>query len=270
MRTRSSMIMVGVIVALAVGLILVSTFLYFLAAYQSTQLHVQATATTAAGKATSIAQVASTARAKAHATATVGAEATSAVAATQVASGDLYVQTTSGTPSVNDSLHAQSASNWSDSCSFANGVYDGKASAGYILPCTAQAADFKDLVFQVEMNIVSGHSGGIIVRADASNSGYYLRVSTDGVCLVQKVTIKQNVKQVPLFAGQSPAVGLGNNQFNVLTAIIQGSELYMYVNQQFVAKVSDSTYTSGRVGVFVDSDAEGAEVQFRNAQVWKL
>ena len=247
-------------------LVLASILIYWLAVARPAQL--VATAARDA-TATSVAQARSTAQAE--------AQATSLVVATQIAVGDLYNQDTNGTPTINDQLQAQDSNNWGFdhpdegfSCAFAGGMHV-KAAAGYIETCLARATNFSNLAFQVEMRIASGHSGGLVLRSVANGSGYYFRISTDGTFLGRSVLVKQNtVYDTPLFAGQSPAVKAGNDQFNQITVIAQGSELYMYINQQFAAKISDGTYTSGRIGVFTDSDASGAEILFRNAQVWKL
>jgi hypothetical protein len=42
------------------------------------------------------------------------------------------------------------------------------------------------------------------------------------------------------------------------------------VNKQYVDSASDSTYKSGQIGVFSNSDKSGAEAVFRNVQVWRL
>ncbi len=122
------------------------------------------------------------------------------------------------------------------------------------------------------MNIVSGHSGGLVVRAETNYSGYYFRLSTDGTVLGRRVTVdaQNTANYTPLFAGRSAAVNTGNNQFNTITVIMRGSDMSMYINQQFVFKASDRAYKSGAVGVFADSDASSSEIVFRNAQVWKL
>ncbi|MBV9227913.1 MAG: protein kinase [Chloroflexi bacterium] len=199
-------------------------------------------------------------------------------AGTQTASGDLYNQVTGGTPALNDQLQAPDSNNWGDdhpdangNCTYANGVFDVKAAGGFIETCLARATNFSNLAFQVEMRIVSGHSGGLVIRSGADGSGYYFRISTDGIFLGKGVAIKQNVAYyTPLFAGQSSAVNTAGDQFNQVTVIARGSDIYMYINQKFVARASDSTYQSGRIGVFTDSDASGAEILFRNAKVWKL
>jgi hypothetical protein len=135
----------------------------------------------------------------------------------------------------------------------------------------ARAQAFHDFAFQVEMNIVSGHSGGLVVRTDSNISGYYIRLSTDGTYLVKRTAADKqgNAVDTPLFAGQSAAIWQGNNQTNVLTVMAMGSELSVYINQQFVTTVTDATYQSGYIGVFADSDAAGAAIQLRNAQVWQ-
>ncbi len=251
-------------------LILASSLIYWVTVAHPTQLHAQATATAARdATATSLAQARSTAQAE--------AQATSLAVGTQIALGDLYIQATNGTPTINDQLQAQDSNNWAEdhsnanySCAFASGMYDVKVAAGYIESCLAGATNFSNLAFQVEMRIVSGHSGGLVIRSDANGSGYYFRISTDGTFLVGSVILKPAYHYTPLFAGQSPAVKTGNDQFNQITVIAQGSKLYMYINQQFAAKISDGTYTFGRIGVYADSDINGSEILFRNAQVWKL
>ncbi len=275
MNTRVTLAVL--LVLLAIVLVAGGILIYLMTVYQPAQISAQATATAAAGKAGSAASIHATTVASTNATTTVVADATSRVTATQIALGDVYNKATSGTPTLNDALKAQSGNNWDKNqannvgCAFVNGMYDGQTIAGYFTHCVAKATNFGNLAFQIEMSIVSGDSGGIIVHADANYSGYYFRVSTDGTFLARRVTINgNNTGYVPLFAGHSSAVSTGNKQFNTLTVIIQGSDIYMYINQKFVFKTSDTVYKSGQIGVFADSDASSSEIVFRNAQVWKL
>jgi serine/threonine protein kinase len=191
----------------------------------------------------------------------------------------VYNQATGGTPALNDSLRAQSKNNWDEvqssqaSCSFAKGMYDSTTTSGYFRSCMAEATNFGNLAYQVEMNVVSGHSGGLVLRATANTSGYYFRLSTDGTELAEKLVINaqgNNTTSTSLFAGRSAAANMGNNQFNTITVIMRGSGMYMYINRQYAFHTSDSSYTSGLIGVFADSDASSSEILFRNAQVWKL
>jgi hypothetical protein len=265
------------LVILVVTLIAGGLFIYYAAVYTPAQLHAQATATTVAGVATGTAQVVATSRAQTSATASASAQAASVAVATAVALGDLYVRETSGNAVINDSLRGQSSNNWAveqqggSSCGFADGLYHVKAQAGYVENCNAKATNFRDLAFQIELSIISGHSGGICIRADNNGSGYFFRISTDGTYWGKSVQVRQNTAYfTSLFAGHSSAVKTGSHQFNQIAVIAQGSELVMYINQQFVAQISDNTYKSGQIGVYADSDASGSEIVFRNAQVWKL
>lgn len=266
-----------VLVILALTVISGGLFIYYAAVYQPDQMHAQATATTVAGMATNTAQTVATTQAQTRAIAAATAQTSSKAVATQVALGDLYLQATSGNPVINDQLQTQSGSNWAESppgdsyCGFAGGVYHARDAVGHLELCNAAATNFSNLAFQVEMSVISGHSGGLFIRADNNSSGYYFRISTDGTYWGKIEQVKQNTAYfASLFTGHSSAVKTGNNQFNQITVIAQGSELVMYINQQFVAQISDNTYTSGQIGVYADSDASGSEIVFRNAQVWKL
>lgn len=264
---------------LAVVLVAGSILIYWMIIYEPAQIHAQATATAGANATTSAVHARSAVSANANASATVLAEATSSIAGTQIALENVYNQATGGTPVLNDSLHVQSKNNWDEnqssqaSCSFAKGMYDSTTTSGYFSPCMAEATNFGNLTYQVEMNIVSGHSGGLVLRATANDSGYYFRLSTDGTVLVEKLVInaqRNNTSTTSLFAARSAAVNMGNNQFNTITAIMRGRDMYMYINRQYAFHTSDGAYKSGLIGVFADSDASNSEILFRNAQVWQL
>jgi hypothetical protein len=278
LNTRVAMFVL--LALLAVVLVVGSILIYLMLIYEPAQIHAQATATAGATNATTSAVHARSAVSpSANATATVLAEATSSIAGTQIALESVYNQATGGTPALNDSLRAQSKNNWDEvqssqaSCSFAKGMYDSTTTSGYFRSCMAEATNFGNLAYQVEMNVVSGHSGGLVLRATANTSGYYFRLSTDGTVLAEKLVINaqgNNTTSTSLFAGRSAAANMGNNQFNTITVIMRGSGMYMYINRQYAFHTSDSSYTSGLIGVFADSDASSSEILFRNAQVWKL
>ena len=68
----------------------------------------------------------------------------------------------------------------------------------------------------------------------------------------------------------SAPVHKGLKQVNLLTVIAQGSSLSLFVNKQYIGGLSDSTYQSGAIALYVDSDSGVAEGSFSNAQVWVL
>ena len=277
MNTRVAMFVL--LALLAVVLVVGSILIYWMIIYEPAQIHAQATATAGANATTSAAHAHSTVPVNANATATTVAEATSSIAGTQAALQNVYTQATGGTPALNDSLHAQSNNNWDEiqssqaSCGFAKGMYASSTTSGYFRSCMAEATNFGNLAYQIEMNIVNGHSGGLVLRSTADNSGYYFRLSTDGTVLAEKLVInaqRTNTTSTSLFAGRSAAAHTGNNQFNTITVIMRGNDMYMYVNQQYAFRTSDGSYKSGLIGVFADSDASSSEILYRNAQVWKL
>jgi hypothetical protein len=276
LNTRAALFVL--LALLAVVLVVGSILIYWMVIYEPAQIHAQATASAGANATTRAARGRSAVSANATATAAVVAAASSR-AGTQTALENIYHQATGGTPALNDSLHAQSKNNWDESqssqtgCSFAQGMYESTTTSGYFSPCLAEATNFGDLTYQVEMNIVSGHSGGLVLRATANDSGYYFRLSTDGTVLAEKLVInaqRTSTSATSLFAGRSAAVNMGNNRFNTMTVIMRGSDMYMYINQQYAFHTGDGAYKSGLIGVFADSDASNSEILFRNAQVWKL
>src|SRR6266700_399883 len=101
--------MATLLVILAVTLLAGGLFIYYAAVYQPNQLHAQATATTVAAMATGTAQTVATTQAQTRSPATAIAQTSSMAVATRVALGDLYVRVTSGNPTINDQLQAQSS-----------------------------------------------------------------------------------------------------------------------------------------------------------------
>jgi hypothetical protein len=195
---------------------------------------------------------------------------------------DTYTKATSGVPAITDQLQAQDVNNWGFdhpdkgfSCTFSGGM-DVKTPAKYFETCQARANNFSNLALQVEMCIISGNSGGLVIRSDAYGTGYYFSINTDGTYLGSDVLVKSNESKVTtLFAGYSSAVKKGNTQCNQITVIAQGRELYMFVNQQFVGHISDGTYTLGRIGayagvLYANSETVSSDILFHNAKVWKL
>ena len=65
-------------------------------------------------------------------------------------------------------------------------------------------------------------------------------------------------------------INTGLNQSNLIAAVASGSTIDLYVNLHHIDSVSDSTYTSGQIGVVAFSTGDPTEVAFNNAKVWGL
>ncbi len=184
-----------------------------------------------------------------------------------------------GTPVLNDPLRDNSQGyNWlvtndtNGSCAFTGGAYHVSTKAGgYFYPCTANAADFDNFAYEVQMKIIKGDCGAILFRVDSANtSSYYFRVCQDGSYALYLYT---NNKGSTLIAPQSnSAINARINQSNLVAVVAQGSTLDLYVNQQKVDSTSDSTYGHGKIGVVADGFPSNhpTEVVYSNARVWKL
>jgi hypothetical protein len=275
------------LIVLAMLLIGGSALIYYTTVSQPNLQHAQATATavahitgTAHAEATSTVQARATVQAQTNATATTQAQATAAVVATQTALQNIYTQATSGTPTINDPLSHADNFGWDEypgnhggGCAYSQGAYHSSATVGYFTSCIAQSTNFSNFAFQVEMTLVSGHNGGLMFRADSSKSAAYrFNISTDGTYYLDTFSQDNNgkVNEKILLSGSTSVINTGNNQSNLLAVVARGKDLYLYVNKQYVDSINDSTYQSGQIGMFTNSDTGGAEGVFRNAQVWKL
>jgi hypothetical protein len=278
--SRSMIILIIVlallVMASGVGLI------YYSTVYHPAQLHAQATATvqsakTAVAQATSTAntQATGTAVSQANATSTANVQATAVVVATQTALQNIYTSATHGNPAINDSLAGNSNSNWDvdqaqggGGCGFSGSAYHASLdSKGFYFPCIAENTNVSNFAFQVDMNINKGDGGGLLFRAKSSSVQFYaLQINSDGS--YDLFLSKDPTHNTNLLSGTSTAYKKG--QTNLITIIARGSNFYIYINKQYTGSVSDSTYTSGQIGVLVDDHTNPTDVAYTNAQVWKL
>ncbi|HLG64988.1 MAG TPA: serine/threonine-protein kinase [Ktedonosporobacter sp.] len=267
------------LILLTVLIIAGSGFLYFSISYQTNLLHVQATAiagvsiiSTIQVRATGPGQVAATAQPHIN-----------AAIATRTALQNTYAQATGGLPTINDPLSDPDDFGWSNaqrigtsgrytgSCQFTNNAYRDEALAGYLINCMAAETYFSNLAYQVDMTIISGNSGGLVIRANASGSGYYFCISVNGAYFLEKIASNGygNVSQTLLASGSSPVIKKGYNTTNQLAVVAQGQNLYLYTNKQYIDSVSDAGYSSGQIGVYARGSYYKTAIIFRNARVWK-
>jgi serine/threonine protein kinase len=258
-------LLVGLIASLlALGLLIIGgSSLYYATVFYPTALHTQATVTT---------QTLLTAQAQATARVNAQADATFAAMPPQV----IYIQATSGSPVINDSLSDQNKSTWKSeshpvgSCAFQGGAYHVNVTAQYQeIGCLSSGRNFRNFAFQVQMTIIKAGGGGIVFRADSGNSKFYLfSIETGG-----NYNLYLQIDQIA-HSGQAnfiSSVKKGLNQTNLLTVIAHDNDFYFYVNKQYVAHLSDSTLSTGTVGLFAKNQSFGSpttEVVFSNAQVW--
>ena len=159
----------------------------------------------------------------------------------------------------------------SGSCAFTGGAYHVRTQkGGYFYPCIANAADFDNFAYEVRMKLIKGDCGAIIFRVDSANTSfYYFRVCQDGSYALYLST--NNTVSTLITSQSNSAIIAGFNQSNLVAVVAQGSTLDLYVNQQKVDSISDSTYSHGKIGVVADGVGNHpTEVVYSNARAWKL
>lgn len=267
---RRSTAITMLIAGLVVLVILASIFVYYIGVYVPHQKVVQATAT-------AVAQVTATGQANARATVqaqgTANAQA-SATATVIMGYQDQYTQITSGTPALTDALSAPDTNNWDtgDGCTFTNGAYHvSEATKGFFLYCTAESTNFDNFAYQVQMTIIKGDYGGVTFRENRAKSQFYiLRIGQDGSYSLYYYPDNTAQASRLLIDGTSNLIKTGANQSNLITVIARGSTINLYVNNSYLTNVSDSSLTSGQIGVIADDTANPAEVVYSQVKVWKL
>jgi serine/threonine protein kinase len=252
-------ILSGVLAVLVIG---VSILIYYTTVYVPHQIQVQAT------------EVAQTATSL---TATAQAQATATASSPQ----GIYMLATSGTPALDDSLSSQSGGQWDETslanghgCQFSGGAYHALASQqNTFSPCYAEARSFGNFAFQVQMTIIKGDGGGLVFRAGDSTScqEYVFFVNQDGsynFSVYSDCASGQTLYSNSIYS--SSIFNQGLNQSNLITVIARQNTFYFYVNRQYIVNYTDSTYTSGKIGVLAHDNTQPTEVVYTNAEVWQL
>lgn len=258
--------------------------IYYSTVVRPVQLRVDATQTvqsivTSEVKATTLTNehATSTARTLNNTLATAQAQATIIAVATVTAYHAIYTQATSGTPVLDDSLSTNSSSNWDEysdgnggGCQFNGGALHASIlQKNYFVACFAQSTNFSNFAFQAQMTIIRGDEGGVIFRANNANSNfYYFRVGHDGYYAL--FLSKGNNLNTTLAEDVSSAIKTAPGQTNILTVIARGSNLYFFINKQFVASINDNTFTHGAIGVVAGDLSHPTDVAFTHAEVWQL
>ena len=192
---------------------------------------------------------------------------------------DLYTQITQTPPALDDPLQINDANNWTESssaggsCAFTAGAYHASVQQkDSTMLCMAQATNFSDLAYQVQMTIVKGELGGMVFRTDGSQAKYYsFFIDSSGTYTLVTSVDNTGTQDRVLHKGTSAFIKIGLNQANLLAVVARGESIYLYINQHYITSASDSTYHDGQIGVFGgDYTQAPADVVFRHLQVWKV
>lgn len=157
------------------------------------------------------------------------------------------------------------------------GVYDMFVKADDVTIWTTAGETFSDGVYEVEATQVSGplnNGFGMVFRLDNNKDDFYLfKISGDGYVWIGRYR-NGGAEAEPLVGEwwfESPAVQRGLNQRNILRVEAEGGNLIFSVNGQEVGRVTDNAFTSGDIGLLVETLGLGdVQVQFDNFTVTPL
>jgi hypothetical protein len=153
-------------------------------------------------------------------------------------------------------------------CGFTGGAYHiNVQKAGLI--CIAEAKDLvlSNFAFEVNMKIVKGDNGGLAFRVNQVNGTFYdFDIATNGSYVLKVYT----TKYVTLSQGSNAVINKGLNQSNLVAVVANGNLITIYVNNQIIDSVHDSTFSQGQIGVLSFGDNGPTDVIASNARAWKL
>lgn len=268
------------LVAACLAIVLIVSGVIGVSAYQNHiyQTNAQATAdaqATANAQSTGVAQAAQAtstagaAQATARAQATVSAQAT---ATAQVVLNHPYPSYMSGSGTLVLSDALQGPDNWRNSsnstfggtCQFTNGSFHVSQSQPRRFYYCRDTTTFSNFALEVQMNIIQGDCGGVVIRASGDKL-YYFSICANGTYSVWKYVDNSGSSAVELTSGGSGAIGGG---VNVVGIAANGSSMLLYVNRRQVASVDDGSFASGTIALAAQDNTNSTEVAYSNLCIW--
>lgn len=144
-----------------------------------------------------------------------------------------------------------------------DGAFDFTVHASESLFWSTASEDFGDGVYEVRVTAVDGpldNGFGMVFMFDNERDNFYMfEVSSDGYVWVGRYEQGGEVIDAFLDDGwiQSGAVNQGLNASNLLRVEVDNGQMEFYVNDQRVASATDTSFSGGNIGVFVETFSEG-------------
>jgi len=247
-------------------------------------------AQSATATAQAIAMASATAQANATATqlaldttATAQAIATGIAQATAqaMATATVIQSATAGQPIYSDPFNnphdPRQRAGWNitdNTCSFLSDGYH-VTTTNSLQGCYQSAQQFQNFAAKVDLEIVRGHSGGLLFRANSLNiySGYLFEVDSNGQYQLSRSTDFSTGSMTILQDWTaSSALNKGFHVKNTLEVIAQGSNLKFYANGTFLTALQDTTFPhAAYLGLLGNIDAQNptADVVYTNLSVYQ-
>ncbi len=224
--------------------------------------------------ATATAQAQATATAIAHVTATAQAQASATAGVIQTA--------TAGQPVYQDQLNnpnnaATVAAQWDEksNCTFQSNGYHVTQDPGIISfrGCHEAGNTYKNAALSVDMNMLSGHSGGLFFRLSTdvlgNYSGYFFEVDSQGNYKISTISGGSPTALPGHDWTKTSALKQGYNVKNTLQVIMTGNTFLFYANGIFLTQVTDTTFSAaGDIGFLGTTQDTKADVVYSNLKVY--
>ncbi len=187
--------------------------------------------------------------------------------------------TQSGTLVLNDPLvdnsqgHAwlEGTNKLGATCQFTQGAYQAtQPNAGYFHACIAQATDYSNFIFEVQVTLVSGDYTGLVFRTNSdptNGASYQFSIDTSGQYYLKLYDSGHGTGLV-LRQGSTTPIVLG--QSYLFAVVANYSNIGLYLNQQKIDSVTDGSLSHGQIGVIVGNINNSALAVFSHARVWTL
>ncbi len=239
--------------------------------------------------ATAQARVAATATAQIQETATAIVQETATAQAEASATPGVIQTATAGQPTYQDALNdpnnpTTQAAQWDGAggnnshCKFQSDGYHVQQELNPITNfrgCHETAHSYKNATISVDVNILSGHSGGLFFRlsTDSLNNydGYLFEIDSQGHYKISRAAGSITISLTGSEWTATAALKTGNNVKNTLQVIIRDNTSLFYINDTFLISVTDSTYSSaGLVGFLATTQDSKADIVYSNLKIYPL
>ncbi len=130
---------------------------------------------------------------------------------------------------------------------------------------------YNDIVLEADGHVVSGPDFieyGVVWRvADDGQSFYGFTITRDGRFTLFKYKDPDFSDLITYTSDNSVNKNTARNHFKVVS---QGNQIAIYVNDNWLNTISDSSFTSGSVGFFINNKETNAKVAFSNLVVSQI
>lgn len=156
-------------------------------------------------------------------------------------------------------------------CSFTGGAYHiVEATTSSFYPCYANGLTYSNFAFEATMKLIKGDCGGLIFRADSTTGKlYFFRFCYDSRYRLT-LYIDTNGADAKELVNQPSSLIKNGYVTNTIAVVANGETLDLYANGQNLDTITDSTYSTGRIGLFAEDISNSAEVAFSNVRIWTL